>query len=160
MIENGLADTLLSFFERYLAFYKDFLLLETTKYQDMRENRLEKLSQHVKDEEAYSLKARGLEMERDRLVLQASSSDTTFRGLIPLFDQSRQERAKGLYDELYKVMTSIKETNRGCNYLTELKLHRVQIELRKMKNSPEMQKEYNSRAKECKKAFSIISRKA
>ncbi|GEM_PF-327832 len=160
MIDKELSDRLMSLFGRYLSFYKDFLDLEIRKYGDMRENRLETLNGHVNDEQAHMLKARGLELERERLMHLTPFPDATFRELIPLFDESVREQAQAAYEELSGVLIRLKETNQKCNYLTELKLHRVKIELKKLENNPEMQKIYDSRAKEGKKPGSILSRKA
>lgn len=146
MIDQSLSEELLLFLRRYLAFYKEFLLLEANKYDDMVQNRLNLLDEHVKTEEAYMLKSRGMEAEREKLWAKAGYPGVTFLQLVPLLDPSLQEQAKGIYDELLQVLYDLKETNLRCNQLTELKLHRIEADIQKLKKDPQLQKQYDAKA--------------
>ncbi len=159
MINQSLADEIFRFFQRYLTFYKEFLQLETEKYNDIAVNRVSALDGHVKAEEALMLKSRGLELERDRLVAKTEKPEATFRELIPLFEHPLQEQVKQIYDELSKVLLDLKEINLRCNYLTELRLHRIQIDLKKLENHPELQKLYNAQARAGGASMNFISKK-
>lgn len=159
MMNESLANELISFFQKYLSFYKDFVQLETDKYNDISMNRVSKLDDHVKSEEAFMLKSRGLELERDRLVAKTEMPDAKFRELIPLFESPQREEIQKIYDELSVVLLDLKEINLRCNYLTELRLHRVQIDLKKLENRPELQKQYTAQAREGGSAPSFISKK-
>jgi hypothetical protein len=146
MINKPLSDKLLLFLQQYLSFYTDFLQLEADKYSDISQSHISQLDERVNTEEAYMLKSRGLEMERARLWEEAGSPEATFLELIPLFDPSVQEQAKGIYKELLQVLYELKETNLRCNHLTELKLHRIEVDIQKLKKHPELQKQYDSKA--------------
>jgi hypothetical protein len=159
MISRSLSDEFLSFFQRYLAFYEEFLQLETEKYNEIIANKLDQLDQRVKNEEAYMLKSRGLEAERDKLMAKTENPSATFRELIPLLDESAQAEAQALYDKLSQVLKNLKHTNLRCNYLTKLKLHRIEVNLEKIKNHPELQKLYNAQAVENAASSRILSKK-
>jgi hypothetical protein len=146
MIDKSLSEELLLFLQQYLAFYKEFLLLEADKYDDMVNNRLNLLDERVKNEEACMLKSRGMEIERSKLWAKAGSPEVTFLQLIPLLDSSLQDKAKEIYDELLQVLYDLKETNLRCNQLTELKLHRIEADIEKLKMNPELQKQYDAKA--------------
>ncbi len=159
MINKTLSDKMLPFFQKYLAFYKDFLQLETDKYNDMANNIVSTLDKRVKTEQAYMLKSKGLEIERDKLVAQTGSPKSTFRQLIPMFDPSMQDQIREIYEELSQVLLYLKEINLRCNQLTELKLHKIEIDCQKMSKNPELQKQYDSRAREGHVYKSILSKK-
>jgi hypothetical protein len=159
MINKTLSNELVLFLERYLAFYKDFLQLETDKYEDISHNRLSRLDQHVKDEQAYMLKSKGLEIERDKLVEKTGISKATFRELIPESDESVQNHLQEIYDELSNVLLDLKEVNTRCNYITELKLHSVEVNLKKLGDNPELQKIYTQKAHEGAKPLNILSKR-
>lgn len=159
MIDKALSEELLLFMERYLSFYHEFLLLETTKYNDMASNNIQALNDHVNNEEAYMLKSKGLELERDKLVAKTGLPKATFRELIPLFEEPEQNKMKTIYNDLHDVLSDLKETNLRCNYLTELRLRRVEIDLQKLEKRPDLQKLYNARARDSSKSASILSKK-
>ena len=159
MINKQLSEELLHFFQSYLLFYKDFLLLETEKFEDMSHNNLRSLDERVKQEQAYLLKLKGFEIEREKLVGQAGDPKTTFRQLIPLFEEPYQKDIKAIYDELSNVLLDLREMNRRCNYLTEIKLHNIAADLNKIRNNPELQNVYNAKAQEGNTPPSVLSMK-
>ena len=143
MIDKELAEKLLEFLRNYLNFYKSFLEIESKKYSDLANNNVATLDAHVRNEEAFMLKARGLELERDKLVAQAGGPKSTFRQLIPMFEPALQPQAKSIFDELSQVTLNLKETNLRCNQLTELKLHKIEKDINILKNNPELQRIYS-----------------
>ncbi|MBW7573343.1 flagellar protein FlgN [Caproiciproducens faecalis] len=159
MIDRKLAEKLLQFLSEYLDFYKNFLQIETEKYDDLSNSKVETIDAHVKTEEAFMLKSRGLEAEREKLVSQTGNPKATFRQLIDLFEPSLRPKAKEIFDELSQVMLNLKEINLRCNNLTELKLHRIQTDLNRLTNHPELQKVYASKLGEGAVPPSILSKK-
>lgn len=159
MINKQLSEELLHFFQNYLLFYKDFLVLETEKFEDMSQNNLQTLDERVKKEQAYLLKLKGLEIEREKLIGQTGDPKTTFRGLIPLFEEPYRAKMKSIYDELSDVLLDLREMNHRCNYLTEIKLHNITVDLNKIKNNPELQNVYNAKAQEGNTPPSVLSMK-
>ena len=159
MIDRTLSDEFSLFFKRYLAFYTDFLHLETEKYNDIISNNLASLNGHVVNEQAYMLKSRGLEIERDKLMALAGMPKATFKELISDLDNDVQDQVQTLYNSLSQVLLDLKHTNLRCNYLTKLKLHRINIDLKKLENHPELQKLYNAQAMENGISSNILSKK-
>ena len=159
MINKTLSDELLSFFLRYLAFYSEFLQLETDKYDDMAHNIISSLDERVKVEEAYMLKSKGLEIERDKLIAQTELPKATFLQLIPLFDESVRDQIQEVYEELSRVLLDLKQTNLRCNQLTQLRLHRVEVDLQKIAKNPDLQKRYDAQARKSHVYKSILSKK-
>lgn len=159
MISPHHTEALYRFFQDCLSFYKDFLALETEKYSDITANHLENLDRHVKKEEVFMLKARGLEQERVRLLTAAGCPDATFRELIPLAEGSMQPQLEQLFHTLSAVLLEVKEANLRCNYLTDLRLHRIQAELKKLENRPDLQKVYDAAGRESGHGPQFLSKK-
>jgi len=159
MIDQTLSDEFLLFFQRYLAFYNEFLVLENGKYNDIISGNLSALDEHLKNEQAYMLKSKGLELERAKLMDQTENPKATFKELIPLFDPSMQDQIQSIYNSLSQVISNLKRTNLQCNYIAKLKLHRVELDMQKLKNHPELQKLYNSQAHENGISANIFSQK-
>lgn len=159
MIDQSLGKEFIAFFERYLSFYKEFLQLEKEKFDIVSTNRVSELDGCVKREEAFMLKSKGMDLERDRLMQKTEKPNATFREIIPLFDESQREAVQTLFDTFSKVLLEFKELNLRCNYLTELRLNRIKIELKKLENRPDLQKLYNEKAKEKGIGPTFLSRK-
>lgn len=159
MINKGLSDELLAYFERCLSFYESFLQLETNKYNDVLNNLLSAIDQHVKDEQAYMLKARGLEAERTKLVNQTETPDATFKELIPLLDESVRGQAREHFESLSDILLEMKEVNRRCNHLTEIKLRQIQKYLDTLETQGEQPKTYNDQAQKNAGPINMVSKK-
>ena len=159
MISQHSAEELHRFLQDCLTFYKSFLDLEKEKYSDITANRLQALDRHVKNEEVFMLKARGLEQERVRLLSEAGQPDVTFRTLLPMLEPPARKPMDQLYGELSAVVLQVKETNLRCNYLAELRLHRVKAELKKLENRPDLQKVYDAAGRENGHGPQFLSKK-
>lgn len=158
-MDRALSEEFVGFLNRYLTFFREFLALETEKYQDISHNKISRLDGHVKAEEAFMLKSRGMERERERLMQRTESDAATFRELLPSFDSSVRPQAEELYNEVSAVLVELKEMNLRCNYLTELRLRRIDTEIKKMKKQPELQKKYDAKARAESKSAGFISKK-
>ena len=90
---------------------------------------------------------------------QANAPGASFRELLPLFDETVRPDAEQLYDKLSAAILELKEMNLRCNYLTELRLHRIDTEIKKIRNQPELQKKYDAKAREESKRSGFISKK-
>ena len=150
MINKSLSDELISYFERCLSFYESFLELEANKYNDILNNILSSIDQHVKDEQVYMMKAKGLEAERTKLVGQTEKPNATFKELIPLLDESVREQAKQHFESLSAILLEMKEVNNCCNQLTEIKLRQVQNYLDSLEKQNDQPETYNKQAQKSK----------
>ncbi|MDD2568167.1 MAG: flagellar protein FlgN [Clostridia bacterium] len=159
MINKSLSDELISYFERCLSFYESFLELEANKYNDILNNILSSIDQHVKDEQVYMMKAKGLEAERTKLVGQTEKPNATFKELIPLLDESVREQAKQHFESLSAILLEMKEVNKCCNQLTEIKLRQVQNYLDSLEKQNDQPETYNKQAQKSKEPISMVSKK-
>ena len=113
----------------------------------------------MKAEEVFMLRSKGMEAERERLMRRAQVSVSTFRELLPHFDPEVRQRAEDLFSDFSTLIMELKEMNMRCNYLTELRLRRVDAALKKMKKQPELQKKYDAKAREESDSAGFISKK-
>lgn len=145
MLDGKTAEGLIPFFEELLKFYREFLKLEEEKYGDLQEGRLDRLDEHMKQEQARVLRARGLEQERQLLLSQTGEPATPFRDLIPNFPEELQERIRAVYDELSSVLLELRQATQKNDRLTRQKLRRVSAVIDQMENHPELRKIYSEK---------------
>lgn len=141
------SDCIVAYFDKLLKFYRDFSALEQNKYGILAQGTLDRLDDCMKKEQAYVLKARGLEQERISLMEQTPRPKAAFREMIPLFPSEHQEKLQSLYEELSSVLLEIKELNRKSNQIAEQKLHTATTLIDKIKEQPELQKIYSEKAR-------------
>lgn len=146
-MEKALETKILDFLKDYCRFYKDFLNLEKEKLNDIEHGNYATLDKHVRNEEAFVLKSKGLEKERLSLMEQLGKKDATFREIIPMFDESLRGEAEQVFEEFSKVIFELKDTNSTCNELATLKLTTIQNTLNKMNKSGELSGIYDRQAK-------------
>lgn len=140
-------------------FYTEFLELENGKYEDILEDKLDVLDQHMKKEEVFLLRARGLEQERERLLAQMELQGCRMTQVIDAFDEPQKSELKQVFGELSAVLLDLKEVNLRCNSLSELKLHRIVTILEQIEQQPELQKAYTEQAQKAQKQGSLVSKK-
>jgi len=136
MMEETLAREILLFLEDYASFYKDFLQLETQKYESIVSNNLELMDSFSSQEQAYKLKARGLEQKRENLLKEAGYEKITFRKLLDQLPESSRGKAADLFRGLSSVILDLKEINLRSIYLVEIRLHRIENMIKKQSGAP------------------------
>lgn len=146
-MEKALETKIIDFLKNYCKFYKDFLNLENEKLDDIKQGRYETLDKHIRNEEAFVLKSRGLEIERLSLMEQLGKKDATFKEIIPMFDESVRPQLQQTFDEFSKVIFELKEVNTTCNELAQLKLTTIQNTLKKMNGTSGLSGIYDKQAK-------------
>ena len=147
MIDAKQSDRLLRFFEDMLLFYKDFLTFEQKKYDIILSGDYAKLDEALKQEQAFTLKARGMESERTKLLQETGASGSTFRELIPQIEPSRQEKMQKLYEDISAVIESIRQTNGRSSQMIRIKMNHVSKVLSNLENHPELKQIYNDKLK-------------
>ena len=145
MVDAAWSDRLLRFFRDMLAFYEEFLSFEKEKYAVLVSGKLKELDTCLKREQAFTLKARGFEHNRVRLLKEAGVSDGTFRELISKLEPSRQEPMKKLYGEISGTVGRLQNTNSRCSQMTRVKLGRVSHILSNAENHPELKRIYGKK---------------
>lgn len=145
MIDAEWSDRLIQFFESLLDFYKEFLSFEQEKYSIIASGKLNELDSYLKREQAFVLKARGLDQERIKTLEEAGAAEGTFREMIPQLEPSRQERMKSLYEQISDTVNKLQSVNKRCSQMTRLKLGRVSKVLSSLENHPELKQIYGKK---------------
>ena len=145
MIDAALCDKLYSLIGETLEFYRKFLALETEKYGDVAAGRLKAIDAHMAKEQAFILKAKGLEQERRRLMEQTGQEKATLRELIALLP------------ELSRTVNSLKRTNDRCQQLTTIKLRQISKILGGLEGHPELKRIYGSSPEQTPGADGVFS---
>jgi hypothetical protein len=148
MIGAQQADELIRFFEQMLAFYREFLAFEREKYEIIVSGNFQKLDASLKREQAFTLKARGFEKNRVKILQELGCTQSTFRQLIEEVDPSRREAMQKLYEDLSSTVSDVKAVNERASGMLKAKMNRVSKILSKMENQPELKKIYGSHQEE------------
>lgn len=159
MLDQKMEETLISFLGELLEFYREFLKLETDKQAELQNGQLDRLDARMKEEQAYVLRARGLELRREKLMEQTPQPKATFRELIVLFSPARQEKAREIYEELSSVLLELRETNQKSSRLAGMKLRQVSAILAKLENRPDLLEPYGENAEGGGRPSEIFSKK-
>lgn len=159
MLDQKTEETLLSFLRELTEFYRNFLKLETDKQAELEEGLLDRLDARMKEEQAYVLRARGLELRRRKLMELTPQPEATFRELIGLFSPERQGTAREIYDSLSSMLLELRETNQKNNRLAELKLRQVSAVLAKLENRPDLKEMYDEKLESRSRPSGILSKK-
>lgn len=144
MLDHALCDEIIAFFSSMLEFYKSFLSLESQKYTDVANGSLETLNAHMSKEQAFVLKARGLEQDRQQLMEKAGIPKATFREMIAQFPDEKRDAANRLYTDISNVTGKLRQTNINCNRLIKVKLGHVSKILSVLKDHPELRRIYGT----------------
>jgi len=159
MLTKQQSHDFMSFLEGYLSFYQEFLEIETNKHEVISQNDVKQLDRFVTKEQAYLLKSKGLEAQRQKMMDSYGFKDTTLNEFLPHLDSSVQEKADTLYHDLSDVLMDFKAMNTRCNSLIELRLHRIGNSIKHLENEGMLPKSYTNTAKTCAKPMSMISKK-
>ena len=159
MITKEFSNEFALFLEGYLNFYKGFLEIEQKKYESIVKNDIKSLDNYVIAEQALLLKSRGLEVQRDRLMAQNGNETVSLKEFIPMLDESCYEKVSATYAELSDSLLDLKDINSRSNSLTELRLHKISNQIKRLEKQPELQKAYNNSAKTDIRSMNIISKK-
>ncbi len=159
MIEEKTADLMVSFFEKLLEFYQKFLEFEKEKQGYLKNEKLNRLDKCMKMEQAYVLRARGLEQERMKLMQQTPNPKARFRELISQFPESRRDQMQKMFQELSSVLTELKKVNSENNLLAERKLRLASVAISKLSNQPELQKIYSKKIQSGSPPPAFLSKK-
>lgn len=136
MLTKQLSDELCLFLERYKNFYTDFLKLEQDKFESISTNDITKLDSYVVKEQAFMLQSRGFEVQREALIKKEIPEEITLRELIPLVDESVRGKVSDLFDQLSDLLLNLKDVNNRSSSLVELRLHKIDTNIRRLENDP------------------------
>lgn len=159
MIEEKTADLMVSFFGKLREFYQKFLEFEKEKQGYLKNGKLNRLDECMKREQAYILRARGLEQERMKLMQQTPNPKARFRELIPQFSEPRREQMQKMFQELSSVLTELKKINSENSLLAERKLRQASVAINRLSNQPELRKIYSKKIRSGSPPPAFLSKK-
>ncbi|NCC86417.1 MAG: hypothetical protein EOM05_00925 [Clostridia bacterium] len=151
------AKTFYDLMQQYLVFYKEFLEFETKKLDDVANNRIDIMDEHVKKEEVFLLKSRGFEVKREEFLKNVGLENMSMSEVIKTSPEESRGQMSDAFSELSDIVLDLKEINSRCNSMIELRLHRIEKTLNRIEEN--QQSNYNSFAKSDKKKTDFISRK-
>lgn len=159
MLTAEWSDQLLRFFRRLLDFYQKFLALEQKKYSILLSGKLEQLDGCMKTEQAFVLKARGLERKRQSLLTAAGADQHSFRELIGQTVPPRQAEMQEVYQKLAAVFAAVRRENKKCNTMAQIKLGYVSRVLSQVSHQSKMKQIYGKDLQPTGKPEGPFSRK-
>lgn len=159
MLDHDLADQFLDYFDRLLQFYTGFLNLEKEKYEGLLNNHLSLLDGQLKKEQAFVLKARGLEHEREVLMEKTQTPGAVFRDMIPQFESGKREKMQKLYDDLSRTLLQLQKISEKANSLTQVKMQKAKRTVQELQHNPELKKIYDQTLSVKDHPSSVFSKK-
>ncbi len=157
MIDAALSDKLYVLFSDTLEFYRSFLALEAEKYGDLVAGSPDAINACMTKEQAFIMKAKGLELERHQLLEETGEEKETLRELISALPAEKQPAMRELYTELSRTVNSLKHTNDRCQQLTKIKLRQISKTLSNLEDHPELKRIYGSAPKQAPGTDGVFS---
>jgi hypothetical protein len=159
MIDAEQSDRLLRFFENMLSFYRDFLAFEREKHGVILAGDFAKLDAALKKEQAFTLKARGMENDRTKLLREIGAEGGTFRELIPQIEPARQDEMRRLYEGISAAVGDIRRINERSERVIRVNLGRISKTLSALEGNPELKQIYRNDLKSEPGAENTFSKK-
>jgi hypothetical protein len=124
-MEKLFLDEFYEFLKSYADFYKDFLMLESEKYQSVCKNDFSSLDAFIKKEQIFLLKSKNLEKDKDA-YLGRFGAEKLPEIIAGIGQQDYKNKFLLLHKELSKILLDLKEANRVCNFLIGLQLQKIE----------------------------------
>ncbi len=159
MLDSGTARNLTALFETMLEFYQKFLAMEQEKLDVLKKGQLEALDPLLRREQAFVLRAKGLELDRQHLLEGTENSKATFRELLKLFVPEEREKPQKLYGELSAVINRLQKVSSDSERLLQIKSLRAAAVLNKLENDPKLRQIYNEKLNKTKPDRPVFSEK-
>jgi hypothetical protein len=159
MLDSGTVRKLTALFETMLEFYREFFALEEEKLDTLKSSRLELLDSLLRREQASVLRAKGLELDRQRLMEEVGNSGKTFRELLELFPPEDREKPKELYEELSSTIVRLQKVIADSAHLLRIKSMRAAAIVSRLDNDPQLRQVYGEKLNRAKPDRSIFSKK-
>ncbi|MGD9569214.1 MAG: flagellar protein FlgN [Sedimentibacter sp.] len=148
-------DRLLELLGESAELYKNFLELEYKKYDTVIKNDIEVLDDIVSKEQAFYLKMRGIEQQREKIVDAMGYKNKSLKEIIET-DTKENLKLKEKYEELSKVIAEVKKISSLCKTLIEVRMHRIDKTLEQL---GEKENTYSNNQTSIKTKSLILSKK-
>lgn len=134
MFNDNDSKTFLELMIQCVELYKEFITLESIKMENISQNKYKTLDEYVKKEEALLLEARGLEKKRENILIKYNLQDKKMNEIIFLFNEPYLNQIEKKFNELSNIIIDLKHINQNCNSMTQIRLHKINETLNKLKN--------------------------
>lgn len=151
------AKTFYDMMRNYLVFYKEFLEFESKKLDDVANNRIKLIDEHVKNEEVFLLKSRGLEVKRQAFLKELGLENMQMKEIIKQTPQEIRGELEIIFGELSETVLDLQEINKRCNSMIEIRLHNIDRTLNMIEESKSKAEKTPTKGE--KKFTDFISRK-
>ncbi len=115
---------IITFFDDYIAHYKEFLQFEYGKLDLLNNNRIEELSSALSSEQALIMKTNVFETKREKLLEGVKGE--TFAEIAENAPEEFREKLSAQHEELSAIVFRIKEINDTANIIVSERLKKIQ----------------------------------
>lgn len=122
---KGLMDEYITLFDQLIAF-------ESKKLDAIAANNVELLDLQMKDEQAYLLKLKGLDIKREKLQKQMSMENLSFREIISKLEGEKKVILQNSFEILTKRTEEMKAAANSTKLYIELHLHSLNLLISKL----------------------------
>lgn len=111
--------------QNMIRFFDEFKEIEQKKLEAVQKERITFLEDSMNKEQAYILKLRGLEQEREQAQKQCGWERKTFREILQLVSEEEKQHLEPLFLTLSKKIKEFQTINEDVNTLMKIKLHKI-----------------------------------
>jgi len=149
---------LIELLEESAGLYKKFLELEYKKYDAVIKNDIETLDDIVCKEQAFYLKMRGIEQNREKIIDSMGYKNKSLKEIIEA-DKKDNLELKEIYEELSKLIAEVKKISSLCKSLIEVRMHKIDKALQQLGEKENIENIYSNDKSKVKAKSLILSRK-
>lgn len=113
-----------------IKLFEESLPLEEKKLQAIQTDDVAGVEECMKQEQALTLKLRGLDQKREAAQKELGWEDKSFREIIGAAPEEKKQELSDLFDQLDKAMTIFQDTNQNAMTAMEVHLRDIQKVIR------------------------------
>lgn len=129
--------------DEYIALFDQLIAFESKKLDAIAANDVELLDLQMKDEQAYLLKLKGLDIKREKLQKQMNMESLSFREIISKLDGESKEVLQKSFEILTRKTEEMKAAAKSTKSYIELHLHSLNLLISKLGGDSEAKTGYN-----------------
>jgi len=128
-----------------VSFFDELIDLENRKIDAIAVNDIKKLDEYMKEEQAFTMRLRGLEMKREKLQKQYGFEGMILREIIEETGGEDKEKLQQAYDMLEERMKNVKDAVECANKFIELHLEGISNILESLDKTQKEAKTYDKK---------------
>lgn len=111
--------------EEYIDFFDRLLILENEKLVSISNNYVSNLEEHIKHEQAFVLKLRGLDKKREVILSDINMNGFSFKQIIERSQENYKPELISLFNKLNHKLSMFKSVSDSCKKLIELNMFKL-----------------------------------